>query len=218
MTITFYYLSGSPFSWKVWLALERKQLAYDLRTLSADAGDLKRPEFTAINPRGKVPAIIDDNFALYESGAIVEYLEDKYPQSGKPLWPSEIRSRGLARRLAGEADSYVYPLVRKLVVELITPREESPDAAIIEEIKSMLAGEFMLLECSFVGPFAAGAEPSAADFALYPLAAIIGRIEARQPGYRVGVVVPEGIRLWMTRIEALPYFAKTTPPHWLQGG
>ena len=214
MAMTFYYLSGSPFSWKVWLALERKQLAYDLRILSSDAGDLKTAEFTAINPRGKVPAIADDGFVLYESAAIIEYLEDNYPQSGERLWPHAIRARALARRIAGEADSYLYPSVRKLVLELIARREGQPDAAIIEEAKATLVREFALLERSLSGPFVAGVEPSAADFAHYPLAAIIRRIHVRQPHYKVGDVLANGVREWMEQIETLPYFAKTMPPHW----
>lgn len=214
MAMTFYYLSGSPFAWKVWLSLERKQLAYDLRILSADAGDLKTPEFMSINPRGKVPVIVDDGFVLYESAAIVEYLEDKYATSGQPLWPRELHARALARRIASEADSYVYLPLRKLVLELIMRRDGQPDLAIVEDSKSALASEFALIEQSFTGPFVAGEEPSAADFALYPLTAIVGRIEEKQPSYEVGNVVPGGIRQWMRRIEALPYFAKTTPPHW----
>ena len=39
MAMTFYYLSGSPFSWKVWLSLERKQLAYELRILNSSILD-----------------------------------------------------------------------------------------------------------------------------------------------------------------------------------
>ena len=38
--ITFYYGSGSPYAWRVWLALEHKQLAYELKTISFSAGDL----------------------------------------------------------------------------------------------------------------------------------------------------------------------------------
>jgi len=45
MSLTFYYLSGSPFSWKVWLTLEHMQIPYAQRILSADAGDLKGAEF-----------------------------------------------------------------------------------------------------------------------------------------------------------------------------
>lgn len=125
-------------------------------------------------------AIVDDGFVLYESSAIIEYLEDNYPQSGERLWPHAIRARALARRIAGEADSYIYPSVRKLVL----------------------------------GPFVTGSDPSAADFAHYPLAAIILRIEARQPHYKVGDVLPDSIRKWMEQIGMLPYFAKTMPPHW----
>lgn len=69
MSIKFHYLSGSPFSWKVWLALEHKALTYDIQVLKVDAGDLKRPEYLAISPHGKAPAIVVDGFALYESSA-----------------------------------------------------------------------------------------------------------------------------------------------------
>jgi glutathione S-transferase len=74
MALTFYYGSGSPFAWKVWLALEHKGIPYEFRLLSFDRGDTKTPEFQAVNPRAKVPAIVDDGFALRESAVIVEYL------------------------------------------------------------------------------------------------------------------------------------------------
>lgn len=79
MPLTIYHLSGSPFSWKVWLSLERKQIPYELKVLSADAGELKSPRFLALNPRGKVPVVVDDGFVLSESWAIVDYLKDWYP-------------------------------------------------------------------------------------------------------------------------------------------
>lgn len=85
MTIRFYYGSGSPFSWKVWLALEHKQLPYDFNVPSLQQGDQKTLEYLAINPRGKVPTLIDDGFTLWDSAAIVEYLEERYPE--QPLLP-----------------------------------------------------------------------------------------------------------------------------------
>lgn len=63
MALTFYYGSGSPFAWRVWLALEHKRIACELKTMSFSAGDLKTPQYRAINPRGKVPSIMDDGFA-----------------------------------------------------------------------------------------------------------------------------------------------------------
>ena len=73
MALTFYFGSGSPFAWKVWLTLEHKGIAYTPKRLSFDKDETRTPEFLAINPRGRVPAIVDDGFALYESNAIVEY-------------------------------------------------------------------------------------------------------------------------------------------------
>ena len=70
--------------------------------LSFDKGDLKTPEFRALNPRGRVPVIVDDGFALFESAAIVEFLEDKQPGEAR-LFSANLRSarcnvEGCARR------------------------------------------------------------------------------------------------------------------------
>ena len=75
MALTLHYASGSPYAWRVWLAVEHKGIPYELKLLSFDKGDLATPTFRALNPRGRVPALEDDGFALYESAAIVEYLE-----------------------------------------------------------------------------------------------------------------------------------------------
>src|SRR5690606_37011023 len=105
MSLTFYYGSGSPYAWKVWLALEHKQLPYELKLLCFDKGDTRTPEFLALNPRGKVPVIVDDGFALYESSVIVEYLEERWPE--RPLIFGTPADRARIRRLAAEADTYL---------------------------------------------------------------------------------------------------------------
>lgn len=214
MSLAFYALSGSPFSWKIWLSLEHKQLPYELHMLSADAGDLKSPGFLAVNPRGKVPTIADDGFTLYESSAIAQYLEDAYPDSGKPLIPRDAKRAALVRRLAAEAEAYVYPLVRALVGELINRREGEPDRAAIEETLFDLRRELEIVDASRRGDFLAGDEASIADFTLYPLIALLVRVDSRRPGYGVGGALPRGVAAWAQKVEALPYFEKTTPPHW----
>src|SRR3569833_4148099 len=86
MALLFYYGSGSPVAWKVWLALEYLELPYELHVMSFQAGDLKTPADLAINPRHQVPAIVDDGFALYESTAIIDYLDQRYGA----LWPRDL--------------------------------------------------------------------------------------------------------------------------------
>ncbi len=66
MSARFYYGSGSPYAWQVWLALEHRGIPYHRKTLSFDAGDLKAAEFGALNLRRRVPVLVDDDFVLTE--------------------------------------------------------------------------------------------------------------------------------------------------------
>lgn len=212
--ITFYFGSGSPYAWKVWLALEHKKLSYEAKRLAFDNGDLKTPDFTAVNPRQKVPALMDNGFAMYESSAILEYLEDRYRDSGEPLWPKDMQARAIARRRADEVVAYLDPMNDKILSEIFGPVDKVPDIEKIEEGKKALAAELMLIEGWLDKDFIAGDKLSGADFTLYPYVAFLGRVDTRKPGYNLLALVPPKLAAWMKRIESLPYFEKTYPPHW----
>lgn len=209
MSLTFYYGSGSPFAWKVWLALEHKGIAYEAKRVSFDAGDQRTPEFTALNPHQKIPVIVHDDFALYESGAIIDYLEETF--GGPRLWPDDVRSRALARRVAAETESYVFPPVNRITQAIFTARGAAPDPAFIEKGKAHLAPA---LTPSIAGPFVMGATPTAADYALYPLLALLLRLDTRLPEIGLRALIPAPMSAWMKQVEALPFFARTYPPHW----
>lgn len=215
MTITFYYGSGSPYAWKVHLALEHKALPYERKVLSFDAGDTRKPEFLARNPRGRVPTIDDNGYVLYESNAIVEYLEDAYPGRGAPLFPGDARERGLVRRLVAEVDNYVYPAVDKVLGEAFKTGDQQ-DAQAIETGRAGVAEELRMYTRGMRGPFVAG-PLSAADFALYPYIAFLFRVEVKRiPNLRAAELLTPELAAWRARMEALPYFARTYPPHWGQ--
>lgn len=211
--LTFYYGSGSPYAWRVWLALEHKGIAYDLKTLSFSAGDLKRPEYRAINPRGKVPAIVDDGFALYESVAINEYLDERYP-SGAPLFPGNAQQRALTRRLVQEADQYYAIAMEKIVDQVLFTPQDKWNQAAIAEARASLVEELRRWELPAGGAFLAGSQVSAADFTLYPLLALTQRMQKKKPDLDVAGMIGPNIAGWMKRVEALAYFSKTWPPHW----
>ncbi|QDL11385.1 glutathione S-transferase family protein [Brasilonema octagenarum UFV-E1] len=61
--------------------LEELEIPYEFVKLDMQAGEHRQPEYLAINPIGKVPAIVDGDFQLWESGAILLYLADKYGKS-----------------------------------------------------------------------------------------------------------------------------------------
>ncbi len=83
------YTATTPNGRKVSIALEELGLAYQVHAFNLRALDQKTPEFLAINPNGRIPAIVDDGFAVFESGACLLYLAEK---TGK-LMPTDPHGR-----------------------------------------------------------------------------------------------------------------------------
>lgn len=211
MPITFYYGSGSPFSWNVWLTLEHKQLPYELKLMPFRNNELKTQEYRAINPHAKVPALIDDGFVIWETLAIIEYLEERYP--AYPLLPLDLQQRALARRLAAEIYSYLYPVQRRLMEQTLFRANGAGDpdeiALTLKELGQQLGYFANQIKTDYlVGGL------SLADFTLYPLLALIQRLHQKQPQHGAGSFIPANMLMYMQRIEQLPFFAKTLPPHW----
>jgi GST-like protein len=86
------YTAATPNGHKVSILLEELNLPYTLHTLSFDKQEQKSPAFLRINPNGRIPAIVDrdnDDFAVFESGAILLYLAEKTGQ----LLPADVKGR-----------------------------------------------------------------------------------------------------------------------------
>ena len=86
------YTAATPNGHKVSIALEELALPYSLKVLDLSKGEQKTPQFLAICPNGRIPAIVDrdaDDFAVFESGACLVYLAEK---TGK-LLPSDAKGR-----------------------------------------------------------------------------------------------------------------------------
>jgi GSH-dependent disulfide-bond oxidoreductase len=88
------YTAATPNGYKVSIALEELELPYALHVLDLSSGVQKEPWFLAINPNGRIPAIVDrdaGDFAVFESGAILLYLAER---AGR-LMPADIRGRSV---------------------------------------------------------------------------------------------------------------------------
>ena len=84
------YTAATPNGHKVSIALEELALPYTLKVLDLSKGEQKLPDFLAICPNGRIPAIVDraaDDFAVFESGACLIYLAEK---TGPPT-PRAVR-------------------------------------------------------------------------------------------------------------------------------
>jgi glutathione S-transferase len=201
VSVVLYYGSGSPYAWRAWLALEHKGVSHELKTMSFAAGDLRTSEFSALNPRRRVPVLVDDGFVLYESAAIVEYAEDRWP-AGPPLFAADVRTRAVQRRMVREADQYLARIIERVA---------AGDRA--EEARSDLQRDLTYWESVIAGDYFSGAL-SAVDLTLYPFLALVLRIASRQPGFAEAGLVGSRLSAWLDRMHALPLVQRTWPPHW----
>ena len=115
--IKLYDFSLSPRARKVRITLAAKGLEYEKVPIDITKGEQKTPEYLAINPYGKVPALQDNGTAVYESTIIMEYLNDTYPTP--PLLPDDVGQRARARVLMHYADNPYESAVATLAAELL---------------------------------------------------------------------------------------------------
>ena len=86
------YTAPTPNGYKASCTLEELGMEYDVKVVDIRSGDQHKPEFRALNPNGRIPVIVDranDDFAVFESGAIMIYLAEK---AGR-LLPTDVKGR-----------------------------------------------------------------------------------------------------------------------------
>jgi glutathione S-transferase len=216
MALSFYHGHGSPYSWRVFLALEYLAVPYELKLLSFEAKDTTKPEFVAINPRHQVPTIVDEGFALWESIPILEYLDDRFGKDGGPrMYAGNPRGRARTRLIVREIEEYLTAAgIDAITGELFFSHGREPDLAKVDQGRQVIADELADLAKRLDGEFFGGASPSAADLVLYPAYGYLKRITFRKPETKLTEVVPEKLAQWAARMEALPFLDKTIPSHW----
>jgi len=220
MTIELYWGSGSPFAWRVMLTLEVKALAYESKLLEFSKGENEEPAYLKLNPRGKVPTLKDEDYVLYESLAIMSYLDRKYPDP--PLFGKTPEETGLIWRALAECESYVVSAGDKVVRPIFFGKGLDK----VEEIGQAgqtLRRELKTLDGRLAGSqWLVGDEISAADIGVFPLVQLLLRAaskKAAQPfnlGFLPLAQTLPSVARWVQRIEALPNYQRTYPPHWRQ--
>ena len=98
----------SPYALSAFVALRVKGIEFDLVTVDLEASDNLSVDYTQLSQTQRVPTLIDDDFALSESSAITEYLEDAYPQV--PVYPQDLKSRAKARQVQAWLRSDLMPI------------------------------------------------------------------------------------------------------------
>jgi glutathione S-transferase len=190
------------------LALAEKGVAYDRVEVNPFAPDVPAA-YLALHPFGRVPALVHDGFALYETAAITRYIDRAFP--GPALQPTAPKALARMDQVIGVVDAYGYwPLVRQVFSHgVFRPRSGQPgDPA--EVAKGLAASAKVLANLEQLtanDAFVVGPALSLADLHLGAMLAYFVQASAGE------ALLHKFVRLsaWWHRLRARPSFAATEP-------
>ena len=196
--ITLYGVAISNYYNKIKWALMEKEIAFieELVVPSQNEAVLKR------SPLGKVPFIKTNDGYLSESQAILEYLEDAFPEN--PLYPADPFERAKCREFIQHIELNVELIARRLYSEAVfggSVSQETKDE-VRQKVEAGLAGLAKLMKLS---PYALGSQFSAADIVAWPHLQLVGFATQKIYGQNLVVQHIPGIEAYITLIESRPY-------------
>jgi glutathione S-transferase len=149
------------------MGLSEKSVKYRLEGLGPQA-----PEVAEIHPYARIPAFRDGDVRLFETSAILRYVEEAFP--GPTLLPQNIRDRAVGEQWVSAINSYFYDLaVRRYVLQHVFKKE---DRGVLEGAVKALPGQLAILERAYARPFLAGQNPTLPDYFLAPIVAYLERL------------------------------------------
>jgi maleylpyruvate isomerase len=170
MKLYTFFRSGTSHRLRIALNLkgiDYRQVAVDLRREEHLTADYK-----AINPQQLVPAVeVDDSRILTQSPAIIEWLDERYPEPA--LLPADADSRARVRALAAVVGCDIHPVNNRRILEALRQRFGADEVAVNEWCATWIAAGFDAFEALVEsyggpGPYAFGERPTLADIYLVP--------------------------------------------------
>jgi glutathione S-transferase len=196
-----YYHPRSTFSRRIVIALAEKDISYEAIVLDMGTRAHRAADYLAFNPYGRVPTIDDDGFVLYESAAILRYLEETRLEP--PLLPADPKQRALADmyirlcdiQMARHAGIVIFPK-RFLPKERWNPEAMAAASTEIQSHLDILDRQLAAKEYLVAGRF------TMADLAYIPFLHFLPLMD---------VTAPPAVAAWAERLLARPSAVNSTP-------
>ena len=164
-----FFRSGT--SHRLRIALNLKGLDYDQVAVNLPKEEHLGAAFKAINPQGFVPALVEGEQVLIQSPAIIEWLEERFPEP--PLLPADPQARARVRALAAIVGCDIHPLNNRRVLEYLRHQLHASEADVLAWCGNWINSSFAALEALLAadpqrGNFCFGHAPTLADAYLVP--------------------------------------------------
>jgi glutathione S-transferase len=197
MGLKLYYHPLSTFSRRVRIALAEKQIPHELALVDMAARRHREQPYLSLNPYGRVPTLEEDGFVLFESTAILNYLEGTRPTP--PLVPCDERSRALVEVVRFAA----YPLRRNNHFSQALSAKEKWNTVAIAEAKTEIEKHFALLgQYLAARTYLVAEQFSLADICYMPFLELVSLME---------ITPPTDVAAWSERLLARPSAVATRP-------
>jgi glutathione S-transferase len=201
-----YGFPPSPNTWKVRAVAAHLKLPLELEFVDLTKGGSHTPAYLALNPTGRTPTLVDGDFKLWESNAIMTYVAGKTANS---LWPNDARSRAdiarwLCWQLAHWGSEACQPLTFQRLVKKFLNLGPPDEAAVAKGLEAFNRDAAVLDAHLAKQPYLVGNDVTLADFAV--AASMIYAKESDMPLERF-----PHLRDWFGRVSALPCWSATAP-------
>lgn len=202
-----YTFFRSSTSYRVRIALSVKGLDWEPRHVSLPKMEHRAEAYLDVNPQGLVPALVEDGHVLAQSLAILEYLEEAYPEP--PILPSGLRERAYVRRLSQIIGCDIHPLNNVRVLKWLRAGVPGDEGLADRWYAHWIAEGFRDLEACLAreghaGAFCLGDSVTMADICLVPQVANARRFDCDLSAFPLAVAIAD-------RAAALPAFARVAP-------
>jgi len=218
MAYEIYWGAGSPNSWRTLLGLEVKGLKYTSKLLEFSKNEHLAPDIVSMNHRGQLPILKDGDVSIYESNAILVYLDQQHPEI--PLFGTSAFETSFIWQRIFEIENYLRDKLEGIIKPIFFDDVQNTIDD-IEKSANYVHAEFKILQSSLSkSKFIAGNTISAADIVLFPFMKALQRALSLKAAEMLDLGLNEleksypAISLWLTRIETLPGYNKTYPPNW----
>jgi glutathione S-transferase len=195
MTMILYEMALSPNCKRARIGLGETGVPFEKREVNLLTGEQKTAEFRKIHPLGRVPTLDDDGVIVWESGAILLYLADRFPQAG--LMPESLAGRAAAYQWLTFGETNIHGYMGAMGFQLLRRAPDKRDESVLERGRKRMPEVLAMLDAQLAGKDYIIGGFSVADAACAPWLEMA-------PHFGIDLAPHTNVTAWLERMQARP--------------
>ena len=198
MGMILYDLELSPNAKRARIGLGETGAPFEKRQVNLLAGEQKTEEFRRLHPLGRIPTLDDDGVVVWESGAILLYLAEKFPHAG--LMPKTLAERGHVYQWLTFGETNIHAYMGPMGFQIMRKAPDKRDQGILDRGRKRMPEVLQVLDAQLAGRDYVVGDFSIADCACAPWLEIA-------PALGIDLAPYRNVQAWLERMKARPSWA-----------